>query len=122
MPGLLNVLEREFMAICDLLEKSPEKIREDVLIIPKEELRTLLERNKYEPAVRKIKSWKTLKWIRTDGKRLTKRIYDKTQKKYCPYIQIERRVYQQMKKLFLQESVCTDTEELCSRISGGPGK
>lgn len=99
MSGMLGILIKEFIAVCEFLERDPAKVRDDILVVRKEDLKALLDKNKYETATRKLKYWKSLRWIRTDGRRLTKRIYDGQKKRYVPYIEIERKVFQHMKML-----------------------
>lgn len=99
MSGMLGILVKEFIAVCEFLEKDPSRIYKGYLIIPKEELETLLNKNRYETADNKLKNWKTLKWIDAEEKRLTRRIYDSSRKRYVPYVKIDRALYHRMREL-----------------------
>lgn len=71
----LEVYITEYMAIVGHLVKKfvPEK-GQHFLWVDKAELCRLLDRNAYEPAARKLKIWRDLRWIEAQPGRLTKRV------------------------------------------------
>ena len=79
---MLNLLVKEYLAICEYLlelEKRRQEteelplVRKGQLLVDKDMLTMLLDKNKYETATNKLKYWKDLAWIDAEEKRLTKR-------------------------------------------------
>ena len=60
---MLVVMIREFVAICTYLEKSNAKKVKGYLIIGRNDLELLLDKNKYLTSLEKLKHWKALKPI-----------------------------------------------------------
>lgn len=96
---MLNLLIREFLAICDFLLKNNIEIHKGCLPVRREVVEELLSRNLYETADRKLHYWKALGWIDTEPRRLTKRVYDNETRHYYPYVMIVMERYQCMKTL-----------------------
>lgn len=90
---------REFMAICSYLEGIDTTCRKGYLIINRETLEKLLNKNAYETANNKLKTWKALHWINAEDRRLTRRVYDKDSNELHPYVWIDTKVYQTLKQL-----------------------
>nr|WP_318683316.1 hypothetical protein [uncultured Acetatifactor sp.] len=96
---MLNILIKEFLAICDYLIRKQTRIHKGYLLIDKEQVCDLLDKNKYETSHNKLKCWKELGWIDAEEKRLTKRIYEGETGKYRPYVKIDMRRYECLKWL-----------------------
>ncbi len=96
---MLNILIKEFIAICDYLLKKNTRIHKGYILITKNAVSELLNKNNYETALNKLKLWKSLGWIDAEDKRLTKRIYDSESGKYAPYVKINVERYKCMKSL-----------------------
>ena len=103
---MLNLLIKEYIAVCEylmLLEKrkpDPDNLpalRKGNLLVEKDMLTELLDRNKYETATNKMKFWKELAWIDAEENRLTKRIY--WNKSYKALIVINVSRYECIQKL-----------------------
>ena len=69
---MLNLLVKEYLAICEYLlelEKRRQEteelplVRKGQLLVDKDMLTMLLDKNKYETATNKLKYWKDLAWI-----------------------------------------------------------
>ena len=88
---------KEFIAICSYLEKNDTQCRKDYFIIKRETLEKLLNKNAYETANNKLKTWKALHWINAENRRLTRRIYENNELR--PYVWIDIKVYQMLKQL-----------------------
>ena len=81
---MLNLLIKEYLAVCEYLlevvtrnresKDTLPMVRKGSLLVEKEALIDLLNKNKYETATNKLKYWKDLAWIDAEEKRLTKRI------------------------------------------------
>lgn len=87
----------EYVAICDYLVKNQVKKRRGYLVVDREALETMLNKNRFEPAKDKLRTWKQMNWIATDEERLTKRIYQDG--KYVPMVFICEKVYLELKRL-----------------------
>lgn len=96
---MIDYYIREYIAICDYLNKINAKSTLEHLIVKKDFLVELLDKNKFDTAQNKLKIWKRLHWIDSDQDRLTKRIYDPEAKKYVAYIKIYKQVYDVLKDL-----------------------
>ena len=97
--GMLNILIKEFIAVCDYLIKKNTRIHKGYILIGKDSVSELLDKNHYDTALNKLKYWKELGWIDAEEKRLTKRIYDGESGQYIPYVKINVSRYECMKKL-----------------------
>lgn len=89
---MIKTYVREFVAVSSFLkDKCPEKNR--FLMVDRDQLKNLLNRNHYDTADNKLKLWKSLHWISTeDGRRVTKRVYNPVNGKYEPKIAIDIQV------------------------------
>ncbi len=90
---------KEFIAICSYLEESNTPCRKGFLIIKRDKLEALLNKNAYETANNKLKVWKTLHWISAEDRRLTRRVYEADSKEQLPYIWIDTKVFRMLKQL-----------------------
>lgn len=94
---MVETYVREFVAIGNFLFKYGI-IKKGYILIEKSELETMLDKNKYDTAMNKLKIWKALHWIDTEAdSRVTKRVYDDG--KYRPYVKIDISVLDQLNKL-----------------------
>lgn len=96
---MFHLLVREFLAVCDYLVRKGTKVHKGYLLIEKEAVCSLLDKNRYETAANKLKCWKEMGWIDTEENRLTKRIYVGELKKYLPYVKINLQCYECMSRL-----------------------
>ncbi|MBO5094453.1 MAG: hypothetical protein J6C33_08870 [Lachnospiraceae bacterium] len=94
---MLIIMIREFIAVCNYLEKSNAKQIKGYLIIERSELEKLLDKNKYLTALEKLKHWKAMNWIDADDKQTTKKVCIDGQRKRCVKLCIS--VYKAMKEL-----------------------
>lgn len=90
---------QEFIAVCDYLRKSDCRRTKGFFVVEKVYIEDMLNKNKYETALNKLKAWKALNWISTDKDRLTCRIYSKESRKYISCIRISLDVYETLKNL-----------------------
>lgn len=90
---------KEFIAICSYLEKNNAPCRNGFMLIKRDALEALLNKNTYETANNKLKAWKTLHWIDAEDRRLTHRVYEKDSKERHPYIWIDIKVFQMLRQL-----------------------
>ena len=106
---MLNLLVKEYLAICEYLlelEKRRQEteelplVRKGQLLVDKDMLTMLLDKNKYETATNKLKYWKDLAWIDAEEKRLTKRIY--INNRYRPLIVINMQRYECIRYLSIE--------------------
>lgn len=96
---MLHRYIKEFIAICSYLEGINTPCHKGYLIIKKETLEKLLNKNAYETANNKLKTWKTLHWIDAEDRRLTRRVYEKDSNERRPYVWIDIKTYQMLKQL-----------------------
>lgn len=90
---------KEFIAICSYLEENGTPCRKGFMLIKRETLERLLNKNAYETANNKLKTWKALHWINAENRRLTHRVYENDSQKRLPYIWIDIKVFQMLKQL-----------------------
>lgn len=91
---------REFVGIGNYLQKEPEYVRGNYIVIPKEKLIGMLNRNRFDTADNKLKVWKTMKWIDTDkDRRVTRRVYDQKTGEYIPSVKLDRKMLKLLKTL-----------------------
>lgn len=103
---MLYLLIKEYLAVCEYLmllearKQTPDTLpalRKGNLLVEKNMLIELLDHNKYETAVNKLKFWKELAWIDAEEKRLTRRVY--WDKNYKALIVINVSRYECIKEL-----------------------
>ena len=97
---MLNLLIKEYLAVCEYLlevvtrnresKDTLPMVRKGSLLVEKEALIDLLNKNKYETATNKLKYWKDLAWIDAEEKRLTKSICINNQYRPLVVINIQR--------------------------------
>ena len=74
---MLEKMAREYMAITRYLLERPEPwVRGEQLLVPREKLIAMLNKNPYRTSTDKLTTWRNLGWIYTDadGEHFTKRI------------------------------------------------
>ena len=98
---MVTVYIKEFIAICDYLEKCKVRQKHGCYIVDRTELENMLDRNKFAPAKEKLQSWKRLNWTKTDEERLTKRFYQNG--KYVPFGFINIGVHKELKRLWVEK-------------------
>lgn len=91
------VMIREFVAICTYLEKSNAKKVKGYLIIGRNDLELLLDKNKYLTSLEKLKHWKAMKWIDADPDQTTKKVCIEGKRKRC--VKLDIGVYETLKEL-----------------------
>ncbi len=82
---MLEVYAREFVGIGTYLKKSGKE-KNGFIRIEKHELQALLDRNAFDTSDNKLRFWKSMKWIATEDRRVTKRMYDSGSHSYKPYV------------------------------------
>lgn len=88
----LKVYITEYMAVVGhLAKKFVTEKGQHFLWVDKAELCRLLDRNAYEPAARKLKIWRDLRWIEAEPGRLTKRVTQGG--RVVPMVKIDLGVY-----------------------------
>lgn len=92
---MIKTYINEFVAITKYLLKS-ENMRktEKYLIVKKNIIEELLDKNKYDTSLNKLKTWKALNWIDAEDRRVTRRVYNSELKKSEPCIKIDLKVYE----------------------------
>lgn len=96
---MLNLYIREFIGVGSHLEKKQENVRNDFILIEKEKLVALLDKNRFDTADNKIRIWKKLGWIQTDKDRhMTKRVYVPGEG-YRRFVSISRTVLRTLREL-----------------------
>ena len=96
---MLNNYIKEFIAITEYLIRNGQKKTLKFVIVSKAEIEPLLDKNKYDTALNKLKLWKALNWIDAEDERVTRRIHDKSSGKYIPCIKIYLKVYESLRGL-----------------------
>lgn len=86
---------REYMAIVRFLFKKGCAVKgQKFLLIRKEELYKLLDKNAYETAEKKLKNWRGMKWIEAEPGRLTHRV--SINGRTCYMVKIDTSIYKAM--------------------------
>lgn len=96
---MIKIIFDEFIAVVDLLLQRDFKIKNNILIVPKDIAIKILEHNAYMTYREKLQIWKAIGLIRCDEDRLTKRFYDSENKKYIATINIRLEAYNKLKEL-----------------------
>ena len=96
---MIEIYVREFVAIGKFL-RIHGKCKGNFILVDREELKEMMNRNRYDTADNKLKIWKALYWIATeDGRRVTKRVYNTDSKKYEPKIAMNLQVLDMLEQL-----------------------
>lgn len=100
---LIDNYIKEFVAVGEFLRRSSAETDEiwvgkRHIIVKRELLTDLLNKNKYDTANNKLKIWKALHWLDAEEKRLTKRVYIPETQRYEARIKIDTGVLQELKK------------------------
>ena len=91
------VYTREFIMICEHLEKTDAKEKKGYFIVEKPVVEKLMNQNAYDTAANKLKIWKALHWIDTDENRVTRRV--RIEGSYRAVVKIDLLVYRVLKEL-----------------------
>lgn len=94
---MLLIVIREFIAVCEYLEKTGKKKVKGYLVISRDELEGLLNKNRYLTALEKLKLWKSMNWIDADENQTTKKVCLDGVRRRC--VKLDTGVYQTMKEL-----------------------
>lgn len=96
---MLEVYAKEFIGIGMFLFRQGA-IHKGYILIEKNALEGMLNKNRYDTAANKLRIWKALKWIDTEAdRRLTKRVYDGHSGTYKPYVKMDIAVLEQLQVL-----------------------
>ncbi len=106
---MLLVVIREFIAICGYLEKTGKKAK-GYLVISRDELESLLNKNRYLTALEKLKIWKSMNWIDADENQTTKKVCLDGVRRRC--VKLDVTVYQTMKELLARGQSPDKTSEI----------
>lgn len=74
MKNMLNVMVQEYLAICAYLQNHQAKINKGYIVVPREELGKLLDKNNYMASRDKLHYWKEMKWIDADEAQTTRKV------------------------------------------------
>ena len=94
---MLMTMIREFIAICNYLEKNNAKKVKGFWVIGRRDLEQLLDKNKYLTSLEKLKRWKAMKWIDADHNQTTKKVCLDGKRKRC--VKLDAGVGETMKEL-----------------------
>jgi hypothetical protein len=94
------------MIVKYLLDGEAEKpiIKGNTLIVDKDRLVKLLDKNCFDTSDSKLCIWKGLKWIVCEGRYLTKRVYIAENKDYKRMVNIDLSIYEILKDRVLMPS------------------
>lgn len=95
---MIRVYVDEFVGIGNFLEKTAT-IHKGYILVEKDQLVELLRRNNYDSWENKLRLWKGLKWIDTEGRYLTKRVKDKESGVYKRYVKLDISILELLRKL-----------------------
>lgn len=88
----------EFVGIGNYLEKKGT-VYKGYILVEKPELADMMRRNNFDTVENKLKIWKALKWIDTEGRYLTKRVRDSETGGYKRYIKMDISILEQLRQL-----------------------
>lgn len=96
---MIATYAREFVAIGKFLREHGTCKGEHILV-DKDVLKEMMNRNRYDTADNKLKIWKALHWITPeDGRRMTKRVYNPDTGRYDPKIAMDLEVLDMLEQL-----------------------
>lgn len=99
---MLDVYAKEFVAIGNYF-MGKGKRKGDYIVVEKNSLKELMNRNLYNTAKNKLKIWKALQWIDADkDRRYTKRVYSSEKKGYVPCVKMSIPVLELLSELSKQ--------------------
>lgn len=98
---MIEVYAREFVAIGNFLKKHGVcGCKGKYILADRDELKAMMNRNRYDTADHKLKIWKALHWIAAeDGRRVTKRVYNSETKRYEPKVAMDIQVLDMLEQL-----------------------
>ena len=74
---MLEKMAREYMAITRYLLERPEPwVRGEQLLVPREKLIAMLNKNPYRTPTDKLTTWRNLGWINSDNNHFTRPVRD----------------------------------------------
>lgn len=96
---MIEIYTREFVGIGNFLQVNG-RTHKGYILIEKVKLEEMLDKNKYDTALNKLRIWKALKWIDTEADgRLTKRVYDGESGTYKPFVKMDIAILKQLEQL-----------------------
>lgn len=95
---MIRLYVDEFVGIGNFLEKTGT-VYKGYILIEKPQLVDMLRRNNFDAAENKLRIWKALKWIDTEGRYLTKRVKDGETGSYKRYIKLNVSVLEQLRRI-----------------------
>lgn len=97
---MLERCAKEFVAIGKFL-RANGKLHKGYIVVERQQLEDMLNKNRYETSLNKLHIWKRLKWIDTDsdGEHFTKRVRDPVTQKYKRVIKMDLSVLEQLEML-----------------------
>ena len=95
---MLEVYAKEFVGIGTYLKKRGME-RNGYIRIEKNNLEELLNKNAFDTSENKLRLWKSMKWIDTEDRRVTKRAYDKESHSYKPYVLMDAEILKKMSQV-----------------------
>lgn len=99
---MLTIYTQEFVNICGFIAKKlPAQICENYFYIQPAQLRSMLNKNKFDEADAKLHIWRNLGWLICEPGRLTKSItVDKRRKRVC---MLNIAAYRQLRELLARK-------------------
>lgn len=95
---MLEVYAKEFVGIGSYMKKKNGS-KKGFVLAEKTALVNMLNKNMYDTSDNKLKIWKSLKWIATEERRTTQRVYDQASKSYKPYVKMDEVMLDQLENL-----------------------
>jgi len=95
---MIEIYVREFLEITKHLSRDKGKKKGDFLLVEKDLVAELLNRNLYQTADAKLRYWRMLGWTDTDQNRVTRRAHDENGKPIL-VIKINLKIYQTLIKI-----------------------
>lgn len=95
---MLEVYAQEFVGVGKYLQKKGKE-RNGYIRIEKNDLEQLLNKNAFDTSENKLRLWKSMKWIDTEDRRVTKRAYDKESHSYKPYVLMDVEILKKMSQM-----------------------
>lgn len=103
MEGKGNLLVKEFLNVTRFLIQSGKvQQQQGFLLVPRNALTKILNKNQYETEHTKLSYWKKLHWISTDEERFTKQV--SVGGKRIRFILIDIKIFQALEFLFEEKA------------------
>lgn len=95
---MLEIYAKEFVGIGSYMKKKNGS-KKGYILAEKTALIDLLDKNKFDTSDNKLKIWKSLKWISTEDRRTTQRVYEKESHSYKPYVKMDEEMMDHLENL-----------------------